>query len=266
MNNPFLPTSSNRKHRDSIKAGALYNPFKPMKIINPIDRVKETYKEANRLIYGNSDYSTKAQKLLDKFGDQQIQKITLVRNPVSDALIEVLNVASFGDFKKKLKETEYDKLFHLAIVFDTQKGRILVEKNEVVNLSETVPNKEGKEERDVPINKNLTVKEALDNTERRLGKDLYYKYSAYDNNCQNFILNILKANDLGTDEDYEWVKQDTEELFKSNPFLRKLSDGITDLASRFTGAGQTFRKSLAVQNQNQKVGGLIVKRNPYNSW
>jgi hypothetical protein len=69
----------------------------------------------------------------------------------------------------------------------------------------------------------------------------------------------LKANDLGTQEDYEWVKQDTEELFKSNPFLRKLADGITDLASRFTGAGKT-------QNLNKKVGGLIVKRNPYNEW
>ena len=251
--NPFLPTSSNRKHRDSIRAGALFNPFKPIlpSVRNPIDTAKETYNEANRLIYGNSDYSTKAKKLLEKFGNQPIQKITLVRNPVSDALIEILNVASFGDFKKKLKETEYDKLFHLAIVFDTPKGRILVEKNEVINLSETVPNKEGREEKDIPINKNLTVKEALDNTERRLGKDLYYKYSAYDNNCQNFILNLLKANDLGNEEDYEWVKQDTEELFKSNPFLRKLSDGITDLASRFTGG---------------KVGGLIVKRNPYNAW
>jgi len=168
--------------------------------------------------------------------------------------IITIYISCGNDFKKKLKETEYDKLFHLAIVFDTPKGRILVEKNEVVNLSETVPNEDGREDRDIPINKKLTVKEALDNTERRLGKDLYYKYSAYDNNCQNFILNILKANDLGKQEDYEWVKQDTEELFKSNPFLRKLADGITDLASRFTGAGK------------RKIGGLIVKRNPYNEW
>jgi len=250
--NPFQPTSSNRRNRDSIKAGALYNPFKPIEFKNPIDTAKDTYKEANRLIYGNSDYSTKARKMIEKFGDQPIQKITLVRNPVPDYLIEILNVASFGDFKKKLKETEYDKLFHLAIVFDTPKGRVLLEKNEVINITETIPNEDGREDRDIPINKNLTFKEALDNTERRLGKDLYYKYSAYDNNCQNFILNLLKANELGTPDDYEWVKQDTEELFKSNPFLRKLADGITDLASRFTGKG--------------KVGGLIVRRNPYNAW
>lgn len=242
------------------------NVFVPT-IKNPIDTAKDYYKEANRLIYGNSDYSTKAQGLIAKFGDQPIQKITLIRNPVSTAIIELLNIASFGDFKKKLKETEYDKLFHLAVVFDTPKGQLLLEKNEVINLSETIPNKEGREDRNVPIkegatppsqpSKQLTVKELLDNTERRMGKDLYYKYSAYDNNCQNFILNVLKANDLGDSADYEFVKQDTEELFKSNPYLRKLADSVTDIAGRFTGKGKSDR-------QRNVVGGLIVKANPFN--
>ena len=243
----------------------MFNPFTPKTTLNPFKPLveqafKDPVKEAQRLIYGNSDYSTKANKMIEKFGNQPIQRITLVRNPVPEYLIEILNVVSFGDFKKKLKETEYDKLFHLAIVFDTPKGRVLLEKNEVINITETIPNEDGREDRDIPINKNLTFKEVLDNTERRLGKDLYYKYSAYDNNCQNFILNLLKANDLGTNEDYEWVKQDTEELFKSNPFLRKLADGITDLASRFTGRGKKK------QAKKGKIGGLIVKRNPYNAW
>jgi hypothetical protein len=251
--NPFTPTSSIQRHRESIKAGALYNPFKPIEIKNPIETAKDYYNEASRLVYGNTDYPTKARQTLEKFANEPIQKITLIRNPVPDYLIELLNIASFGDFKKKLKETEYDKLFHLAIVFDTPKGRVLVEKNEVVNISETIPNEEGREDRNVPMNgKSLRFKDILDKTEQRLGKDKYFKYSAYDNNCQNFILNLLKANNLGDENDYEWVKQDTEELFKTNPYLRKLSNTITDVASRFTGRG--------------KVGGLIVKRNPYNSW
>jgi hypothetical protein len=231
--------------------GLYYNPFKPIEIRNPIDTAKEYYTEAKRVVYGNSDYSTKARQLIEKFGNEPIQRITLIRNPVPDYLIELLNVVSFGDFKKKLKETEYDKLFHLAVVFDTPKGKLLLEKNEVINLSETIPKEEGREDRNVPINKQLTVKELLDNTEKRMGKDLYYKYSAYDNNCQNFILNVLKANDLGDSADFEFVKQDTEELFKSNPYLRKLSNSVTDIASRFTGKGK-------------KVGGLIVKANPFN--
>jgi len=97
-----------------------------------------------------------------------------------------------------------------------------------------------------------------------MGKDLYYKYSASNNNCQNFIFNVLKANDLGDSADFSFVKQDTEDLFKSNPFLRKLSDTVTDIAGRFTGRGQTFKKSLAVQKQPDLVGGLIVKSNPFN--
>jgi hypothetical protein len=248
--------------------GLNYNPFKPIEIRNPIDTAKEYYTEAKRVVYGNTDYSTKARQLIDKFGNEPIQRITIIRNPVPDYLIEILNVVSFGDFKKKLKETEYDKLFHLAVVFDTPKGKLLLEKNEVINLSESIPKEEGREDRNVPINKQLTVKELLDNTEKRMGKDLYYKYSAYDNNCQNFILNVLKANDLGDSADFEFVKQDTEELFKSNPYLRKLSNSVTDIASRFTGKGPAFKKSRVVQKQPDRqrnvVGGLIVKANPFN--
>jgi hypothetical protein len=235
------------------RGGYLYNPFKPIEIKNPVDTAKEYYAEANRLIYGNEDYSTKAKKILSEVGDSEIKSIKLMRTPVPDYIIELLNIVSFGDFKKKLKETEYDKLFHLGIVFDTTKGRVLVEKNEVINISKDIPeNIEGYEEKNIPINRRTNLNEILKNTQQRLG-DKYFKYSAYDNNCQNFILNLLKANNLGNESDYEWVKQDTEELFKTNPYLRKLSNTVTDVASRFTGRGR-------------KVGGLIVKRNPYNDW
>lgn len=222
------------------KGGKLYNPFTP--IINYNNPLTPVFEEGKRLIYGNEDYPQKVKKILNKFGNENINKITIVRNPVSTAIVELLNVASFGDFKKKMKEAGYDKLFHLAVVFDTNKGRVLLEKNEVVNMSETIPHKEGFEDRNVDINKNLTINELLKNTENRMGKDLYFKYDASNNNCQNFILNVLKANNLGNENDYEFIKQDTEELFKTNPHLRVLTKKITDLAGVFTGRGKNKPK------------------------
>ncbi len=230
---------------------AIYNKvFKPKSggLINPLDY----YKEAKRVIYGNTDYPTKARKVLEKFGDQPITKITLQRFPVPEYLLQILNVVSLGDFKKRIKEAKYDKLFHLAVVFDTPKGRVLVEKNEVINISETIPNVEGKEEREIPINGATTLRQLLDNTEAKVGKDTFFKYSIDNNNCQMFILNILKANGIGNEADYNWVKQDTEQLFESNPYLKNASDSVIGLASRITGRG--------------KVGGLVVKANPYNAW
>ena len=43
----------------------------------------------------------------------------------------------------------------------------------------------------------------------------YFTYSAKDNNCQDFILAVLKANNIGNEEDYSFVKQDTKSLFEN---------------------------------------------------
>jgi hypothetical protein len=74
------------------------------------------------------------------------------------------------------------------------------------------------------------------------------------------------------------------ELFKSNPYLRKLANTITDTASRFTGKGDYRRdiRGYALDKEVEKVpeghyydvykqqfvkkGGLIVKENPYGDW
>jgi len=57
----------------------------------------------------------------------------------------------------------------------------------------------------------------------------FLTYNAAHNNCQVFILSVLKANNIGNQQDYDFVKQDTEELFNDLPNLRKLTNSITDL-------------------------------------
>jgi len=236
------PTKMIKRFGNEV-VGQGINPFSPIlnqfasPIKNPIERVKGYKKEAERLIYGNADYSTAVRKVLTEVGNARVSSARLVRVPVPDYLINILNVASLGDFKKKLRETEYDKLFHLAIVFETDKGEVLAEKNEVINVSKKIPKgREGQEEKRISVSGNPTINEILQRTQESM-QDRYFKYSAYDNNCQNFILNVLKSNNLGTQSDYEWVKQDTEELFKNSPYLRKLANTVTDVAARITGKG-----------------------------
>ena len=139
------------------RGGKLYNPFEPY------------VKEASRLIYGADDYSARAKKVLNEMGNAEIKSAKIVRTPVPEYIIELLNVVSFGDFKKRLKETEYDKLFHLAIVFDTTKGRVLVEKNEVINISKDIPpTAEGYEDREVSLSKRTNLNEVLKNTQQKM--------------------------------------------------------------------------------------------------
>jgi len=71
----------------------------------------------------------------------------------------------------------------------------------------------------------------LKNTQEQM-QDRFFKYSAYDNNCQTFILNVLTANHLDTPENVEFVKQDTEQLFHNLDYLRKIANTVTDVAGR----------------------------------
>jgi len=71
----------------------------------------------------------------------------------------------------------------------------------------------------------------LKNTQEQM-QDRFFKYSAYDNNCQTFILNVLTANHLDTPENIEFTKQSTEQLFHNLDYLRKIANTVTDVAGR----------------------------------
>jgi hypothetical protein len=116
------------------------------------------------------------------------------------------------------------------MIFQTERINVLLEKNEVINMEiNPIPPKncEYITIENVP---HSTINEYIQNTERRMGKDKFIKYSAYDNNCSVFIENVLLAN--GINEGIDFVKQNTEDIFRNHPNLRKLANSITDIAGR----------------------------------
>jgi hypothetical protein len=78
----------------------------------------------------------------------------------------------------------------------------------------------------------------------------FFTYSAKDNNCQDFLVNILKANNIGNTDDFNFIKQDTKQLFKDLPFLRKFSNSITDFAGRLDVivSGQGIKPNYDIQS------------------
>ena len=177
------------------------------------------FNTVKNLIYGRNDYSSKIKNLLSQIDNQTINSIIIGRTPLQTATRVTLNV---------LSNQNYDKLFHLFILVN---NKIKIEKNEVINIVEnnTIPN--GTETYIIKnIPNNLTIKSLLDNTKNYMGEK-YFKYSGSSNNCQDYILSILKSNNIN--EGHEFVKQDTESIFKNNPNLRKFVNTITNVAGRF---------------------------------
>ena len=206
------------------------------------DKIKSTAQSAyhtakdiaHKVYTGDTGMPPNVKKILERYGNEVIRDIDIVRNPVGKALTGALSIASMGEFGKNLENAPYDKLFHLKIVIILQSGtRVSLEKVERVSMTVNPKPVKDEESTPTPLNgKTLTLNELYENARDRMG-DRFYPYSARDNNCQNFILNVLQASGVGNTQDYDFVKQNTKELFGENSFLRKASNTITDIGARF---------------------------------
>ena len=61
--------------------------------------------------------SRPVEKLLKDYGDFIIKGFEICRTPVESKFQKLLNVISFGKYKKELEKSPYDDLYHLFIVF-----------------------------------------------------------------------------------------------------------------------------------------------------
>jgi hypothetical protein len=60
----------------------------------------------------------------------------------------------------------------------------------------------------------------------------YFNYAVSNNNCQDFCVGLLRANDINADSVISFIKQDTENIFKNHVGLRKFVNTVTDLAGK----------------------------------
>lgn len=225
--------------------------------------VKYMYQQFGKaLLHGRNDYPPKVRNILKKYGERTIQSITLKRTPVPSLLTEALSAVSFGKFGERLNKA-FDELFHLFMEIQLDDGtRIALEKNEVINM---IVNPKGRPKTEskivtVKIPLNTTLSQLLEKTKDLMGVRDFFGYSARDNNCQDFIKSIFKANDIGDDTDIQFIKQDTKQLFDRLPYLRKFANTMTDLGARFDvlyqGAGILNEKNKIFDNNME--GGKIV--------
>lgn len=171
------------------------------------------------------------QSLLKRVGNNKVIEIKIARSPLSKITSFFLNLTSLGEFKKRLNETPYDKMYHLFMIIKTESRSYILEKNEVIILKKF----NGKITKDTEIletniREGLTLNIMLEKARNIMG-DKFYSYKGLDNNCQFFVSSILKSNGLNTDELEAFVIQDTRHLFNNNPKFRKIVNSITDVGA-----------------------------------
>ena len=244
LNNPDLQYD---KHSGTGIFGDTFNRVKNF-ATNLTHKVVDV---TQKVIHGRKTLSPKVENILRKIGDAQITGIKIGRTPVPSLITGILKVVS---------TTPYDKLFHLFLVLSTNKGEVSLEKNEVINM-DLNPNIKAEYVTIHNIPNNVTVNELIHNTQKRMGDHKFISYSGYDNNCQHFIKNVLLAN--GMNEGLDFVKQDTEDIFREHPNLRKFANTVTDLAGRANvvlQGGKMNKKGTGIMNVNDalKLAGEIT--------
>ena len=201
----------------------LTNAFKDVK-----KRVKNTVNIVERTVdialHGKGGYGEGAKRFLERYGNEIIVSVQINRDPIMTAINKILDV--FGG------QTDFDKLFHLRMNIFCQSGfKCTFEKNERITLTggQWGATKKHGDMLEIPFRPMVSINTFLNNTQKYMGSK-YFPYSGSSNNCQDYVTALLVSNGYNNSETLKFVKQDTENIFKNKPFLRKTANTVTSLA------------------------------------
>ena len=151
------------------------------------------------------DYNDKIKALLEKYGDHAINKLYLIREPVSNILYYFIKAITFYRYNKYLFP------YHTSLICEINmpnniKKYILLEKNNCININENyninekqdikcinLCKKKSKQRQDAKETKEvkITLNDILKQTRERIGDDKFFNWHIYKNNCQLFTKEIL---------------------------------------------------------------------------
>jgi uncharacterized cupin superfamily protein len=180
-------------------------------------------------------YNNLSKKTIELYGNKKIERMQIYRTPIQKYIETALNVISVGKWKTLKAKNGYDTFFHLALVLTLEGGKnVIVEKNDVVNISTEYQTNKDTQIMDVPLKgKSITLNELLNKTRERLGDKKYFEYDALSDNCQKYIQALLTdANLINPDID-KFIYQDVGGILKEAPTLSRFARGITDLSATF---------------------------------
>ena len=208
-------------------------PARPMRPSRPLRNYKNL---ATTIGSGYLDplimqgYVPAVQSIIKKYGNETITSMTIVRTPLSKVLTMALNAVSFGNFAKVQKKNDYDSYFHLHLHIGLASGTMLIlEKNEVINIEKGTNKTKDSETMSISNVPSITLNELLEKTKVKQGAK-FFNYNS-SSNCQQFIKDVLLSIGINNQSYIDFVRQDTESIFKNKPIFRKIANSATDLGA-----------------------------------
>ena len=195
-----------------------------------------------KLFGAKLNFSNKIKSILKQYGNQKILALRIGRRPINSMVEKAFNIISMGKWEENRKKYYYDTLFHLFLIITLDDDTVIsFEKNSIVTMNEndgrcSMPNVECIELE--YLQNSITLNDLVMKPLDRIGKNKYFVYSPFSQNCQIFISDILKTFNLYNSKAGEFVYQDISEIVKRLPFYIKYT------AKAFTDADATVSKII----------------------
>jgi len=190
-------------------------------------------------------------KVLERYGNLQIQGVMLTRTPLSDKIKFALNLVSLGEWDRI--SSEYDHYFHLRLIVNLYDDngnlqQIQLEKRARVNIFDDLRgNNEFTEYMSAGTPDPITLNELVENTRTTVGNYRFYSYDGFNNNCQGFVKMLLETMGLWNERNKKFTYQDTIHVINQLPDIsQKLIRFIPVLGniieSRIIGLGKSTHR------------------------
>lgn len=214
------------------------------------------------LIFGATRPPKAIEDLLKNHGNEQILAITICRKPIISGVEQAAKFLSAGKLQQLMKQFSYDHLFHLyAYVVTDRATHFLIEKNELIkvryNPDSTVVNSQCIGVPMAPGNR-PTVRQFWERAYSQNGVNLI-RYSAFQYNCQHFILSLLKGSHLLNPQLQAFIYQDPAEIIRTLPTgIGTFTNLVTGLAARLSLLrGEGLRRTRLLKRRRQQLRVLL---------
>ena len=219
----------------------------------------------------NDKYTNSANNMLKKYGDYNITGLIIEKSPIISMIDKAINFISLGKWESVKKKYNYDVLYHLYLIITLDLGngqtkKLLLEKNQSINISEKIPSKTEKTQNiNIFPPKNISLNNLLQNTLNKVGKDQYFIYDPFGGkNCQNWVKNIFESNNLYNSKINSFVFQPIQELSKDlGSTTTGFSKFVTDTAAfgeRLLGLGEEKEESF-LEEKEKSFLNILFKKN-----
>jgi hypothetical protein len=217
------------------------------------------------IVKGRTDYPAKARKTLAIIGDIPIRSVFVRRDPLNPGLTKLSDFFSRGEFSKSAAEKGYDYYFHLGLEIHLQNGTAFVVEKHRPGVEINLPREDTPDTQKMEVDMGSALRNTIGGwlalAKEKADPKMLQGYDVWHCNCQDFVLYLLRVNNVMTPAISEFTKQDLLAAAKTLPSIAKaigsagtVFERAKDILIEGTGKLRLRQPSPAFKAQLEKAG------------